>query len=122
LLERSNLFTNADKLYFCGRIQSPLIYPAPTAPRPQVQPGCTGDYIYGYVDSGDVETYTNASSTSLIQVKNVYYYGTASVELDADCALSDDNKYLMASFSTNYHANRPAGTNDIWTDSSHVVK
>ena len=118
LLEKSLTFssyqnTATGKLYFCGRIET----------------GGNGDFMYGNVWSGDVETYNNDTAipfmqSNLIYVDKVYKYGTTSNELNADCALSDDNLNLMVTFSTNFHTGRPSGMNNIWTaeDFSDTVK
>ena len=60
----------------------------------------------------------------MISVQYVYRYGSSFNEIVGDCAISDDNNNLMASFSTNYHTSRPAAMNDIWTanDGTDTVK
>ena len=76
------------------------------------------DFMYGYITSGDVETFQNETaapfSSALIKVEKIYTYGTPNLEKNSDCAISDDNKNLMVVFSTNYHNTVP-GLSRIWT-------
>jgi hypothetical protein len=73
--------------------------------------------MYGYVTSKDVETYNETvvgfESKDLITVEKIYTYGTDNLEINSDCALSDDNLNLMVVFSTNYHKTI-AGLSRIW--------
>jgi hypothetical protein len=97
MLERGNDFSitatssnDNNVLYFCGIVNN--------------------DFFYGYLDSKDVANFNNDttntgganSAKDLIQVKKIYKYGSTASEMYGDCALSEDNKYLYALFSTNF--------------------
>ena len=73
--------------------------------------------MYGYITSGDVETYQNETAaplqSSLIKVMKIYVYGTSNLETNGDCAISEDNQNMMAVFSTKYHT--PYTSSRIWT-------
>lgn len=104
LLDKGNAFSGtSDKLYFCGM----LTYGGST----------NSDFMYGYITSGDVETYLNETGAplqnSLIKVNKIYTYGTSDIEQNVDCAISEDNKNIMAVFSTKYH--KSFTSSRIWT-------
>ena len=81
--------------------------------------------MYGYITSGDVETFQNEIvaplSSALIKVEKIYTYGTSNLEINSDCAMSEDNKNLMVVFSTSYHKTI-ASLSRIWTWADDVVR
>ena len=80
--------------------------------------------MYGYITSGDVETFQNETaapfSSALIKVEKIYTYGTPNLEKNSDCAMSEDNKNLMVVFSTNYHKTITS-LSRIWTWADDTV-